>query len=73
MKFISSSPPTTDFQNKLILNKLEIMAGNILYLTHELDKTNKTVTEIKNSVNLQKQVDQYFEEDTKQDDSSDRN
>lgn len=63
MKFISSSPSTTDLQNKVSVNKLEIMAGNILYLTHELDKVNKTVTQILNAINLQKQVDEYFDED----------
>ncbi len=40
------------------------MAGNILYLTHEIDQIKKIVNAIQNSANLQKQVDEYFEEDT---------
>ncbi len=40
------------------------MNGNILYLTHEIDQIKKIVVELRNAQNLQKQVDDYFEEDS---------
>ncbi len=64
MKFDFSKSNYSDLQNKLQSN-LDIMMGNILYLTHESDKIHKIVLEIKNNLNLQKQVDEYFDEDTK--------
>lgn len=67
MKFISSSPPTTDFQNKLQLKKLDVMAGNILYLTHEIDQIKKLISQLIHDNQLQTQVDEYFDKDTTQD------
>ncbi len=61
LKFKSTE---ADLKFKTQLNKLDIMAGNILYLTNEIDHIKKIVIEIKNSANLQKQVDDYFQEDT---------
>ncbi len=61
MKFDFSKSNESDLQNKLQMNKLDIMSGNILYLTHEMDKVKKIVTQMQNSINLQKQVDDYFE------------
>ena len=57
--------PKTDFSSKKQLEKLVIMSGNILYLTHEVDKILKIVKSLEVHQNLQKQVDDYFEEDTK--------
>ncbi len=59
LKFKSSEP---DLKFKTQINKLDIMAGNILYLTNEVDHIKKIVLEIKNSTNLQRQVDDYFDE-----------
>lgn len=62
MKFDFSKSNESDLQNKLHLDKLDIMSGNILYITHEIDKVKKIVTELQNSYNLQTQVDEYFED-----------
>ncbi len=67
MKFYNLSPKT-DFNSKF-QSDFEILMNNILYMTHELDQVKKIVTEIKNSSNLQKQVDEYFEETSPQTDS----
>ncbi len=64
MKFDFSKSNNSDLQNKLQLNKFDILNKNILYITHEIDKVNKNVLQILNNINLQKQVDDYFEEDT---------
>ncbi len=66
MKFDFSKSNDSDLQNKITLKQLDIMASNILYLTHEVDKILKMVTKLDNSLNLQKQVDDYFTEDSKQ-------
>ncbi len=42
---------------------LDLMNGNILYLTREIDQIKKIVIRMENSQNLQKQVDEFFEED----------
>ncbi len=63
LKFKSSEP---DLKFKTQVNKLDIMAGNILYLTNEIDHIKKIVISIQNSINLQKQVDDYFEETSPQ-------
>ncbi len=65
MKFLSSSPSITDLQNKYSTSKLEILMKNVLYLTHEVDQIKKIVTATNNTINLQKQVDEFFEEDQK--------
>ncbi len=61
MKF-DFSKSREDLQNKLQSNWLEIVNKNVLYLTHEIDQVKKIVTEIRNSANLQKQVDEYFDD-----------
>ncbi len=63
MKFDFSKSNESDFRNKLQLDKLEIINKNILYITHECDKILKIVRALETSSNLQKQVDEYFEED----------
>ncbi len=64
MKFDFSKSNNSDFQNKF-QSDLDIISSNILYITHELDHVKRIVNEIKNSANLQKQVDDYFEDDQK--------
>jgi len=66
--------PSADFYSKLLLEKLDITNKNVLYCTHELDKIKKIVTTLANSSNLQKQVDEYFEDDetSPQTDSDDK-
>ncbi len=66
LKFKSTD---ADLKFKTQLNKLDIMAGNILYLTNEIDHVKKVVISIQNSINLQKQVDDYFEETSPQTES----
>ncbi len=63
MKSIFKSTPA-DLKNSIQVNKFEVMNGNILYLTHEIDQIKKIVVELRNAQNLQKQVDDYFEEDS---------
>jgi len=64
MKFIHLSPPSADFSAEL-QSQIRILNGNILYITREVDKIVKIVSTLENNLNLQKQVDEYFEEDTK--------
>ncbi len=56
--------PTADFFSKIQLH-LDILNKNILYVTHECDKILKIVNKLETSSNLQKQVDDYFDEDEK--------
>ncbi len=62
MKFDFSKSIDTDFRNKLSIN-LRQLNDNVLYCTRELDKCVKMLNAINNSINLQKQVDEYFDED----------
>jgi len=39
-----------------------IISGNVLYITHEIDKIKKICTRLELNSNLQKQVDEYFED-----------
>ncbi len=61
MKFIHLSP-TTDFSSEL-QSQLRIINGNVLYLTREIDQIKNMVNTLGNDLNLQKQVDEYFEKD----------
>ncbi len=56
--------PKTDFSSKITIQKLDILMSNVLYITHEVDKIKKLVAQIDNSLGVQKQVDDYFSEDT---------
>ncbi len=60
MKFNRLSP-TTDFYSKF-QSQLQVISGNVLYLTHEIDKIHKIIKELSTDKGLQKQVDQYFED-----------
>ncbi len=53
--------PSADFYSKLD-SDLHIVNKNVLYITHEVDKIKKIVTKLENSLNLQTQVDDFYEE-----------
>ncbi len=61
MKFDFSKSIETDFRNKL-QSQLDILTSNVLYITHVVDKISVDLNSIKTSQNLQKQVDEYFED-----------
>ncbi len=65
MKFDFSKSRTQDLSNKISISKLDIINKNILYLTHEIDQIKKFVIATNNNLSLQKQVDDYFEDDQK--------
>ncbi len=46
-----------------ILSILETLQKNTLYLTYRMDSVLKKVTALETDKGLQKQVDEYFEED----------
>jgi len=54
-----------DLQKIVSINKLDILMKNVLYATHQLDKILVIVKTLETSSNLQKQVDEYFEDDPK--------
>ncbi len=55
--------PIADFCSQ-ITSELKLVNSNVLYCTHELDKIKKIVEKLQTDHGLQKQVDEYFEEDT---------
>ncbi len=63
LKF-KSTPADLKFNTQSKL--LDIINGNILYLTHEIDQIKKIVIVLQNNQNTQKQVDDYFEETSHQ-------
>ncbi len=48
-----------------ILSILETLQKNTLYLTYRIDSVLKKVNKLDTDKGLQKQVDEYFEDDTK--------
>jgi len=58
--------PIADFcsEIKALELKLEILNKNVLYITHMDDKILKILNAILVDKNLQKQVDEYFEDET---------
>jgi len=62
MKNFIFKSTTADLQK--IFQYLETSQKNILYLTYRIDSILKKVNEIATDKGLQKQVDQYFEEDS---------
>ncbi len=56
--------PIADFCSK-INSQLKVLNANVLYTTHEIDKIKKIVTALQTDTGLQKQVDEYFEDDQK--------
>ncbi len=67
LKF-KSTPADLKFKTQFPI--LDIINGNLLYLTHEIDQIKKIVINLQNSQNLQKQVDDYFEETSPQTEQS---
>ncbi len=55
---------STDADLQKIFQYLETSQKNILYLTYRIDSILKKVQELQTDKGLQKQVDQYFEEDS---------
>ncbi len=56
---------STDADLQKMFQLLETTQKNVLYLTHQVDYIRKTVKELLDNKHLQSQVDEYFEEDTK--------
>ncbi len=65
MKFDFSKSIETDFRNKL-QSQIDILMKNVLYITHTQDKILKLVNKLDVDSGLQKQVDEYFEEENQQ-------
>ncbi len=63
MKFDFSKSIDTDFRNKLQSN-LDTISKNVLYLTYQVDFIRKWVNEQVVDKGLQKQVDEYFDDET---------
>ncbi len=57
MKFDFSKSVPTDLQNKLSINKLDLLQKNVLYITYQIDKVLKILQEEATDKGLQKQVD----------------
>ncbi len=55
---------STDADLQKMFQYLETSQKNIIYLTYQTDKILKIVREATNDKSLQKQVDNYFEDDT---------
>ncbi len=57
--------PIADFCSKITL-ELKLVNSNVLYCTHELDKIHKLLRTLTTDKDLQKQVDEYFEDDAEE-------
>ena len=64
--FNKSKSPETFISETLNLTTLN---KNILYISHTMDKCLRVLKEMQSDKNLQKQVDEYFEETSPQTDS----
>ncbi len=64
MKNFIFKSPETDLQKivPIKVDKLDILMKNVLYCTHQLDKILITCKALESNSNLQKQVDEFFEE-----------
>ncbi len=58
---------STDADLQKMFQSIETIEKNVLYCTYRLDSVIKKVNELANNNNLQRQVDEYFEEDNQQD------
>ncbi len=54
---------STDADLQKMFQYLETIQKNVLYLTYRIDTILKKVNELANDKGLQKQVDEYFDED----------
>ncbi len=57
---------STDADLQKMFQYLETIQKNILYITYRIDTVLKKVNALGVDTNLQKQVDEYFEEDNQQ-------
>ncbi len=64
MKFNRLSP-NADLYSKL-QSDLLLINKNVLYITHVVDRLDIKLTKFENSFNLQKQVDDFYEETSPQ-------
>ncbi len=66
--FVFKSKGTSDLQKmfQYIETRLDVMNKNVLYCTHHLDKLVFELNRQKHDESLQKQVDEYFEDDAEQ-------
>ncbi len=55
---------STDADLQKMFSILENLQKNIVYITYKVDAIIKLVKSTETSVNLQKQVDEYFDEDS---------
>ncbi len=55
---------STDADLQKMFQYLETLRNNVLYITHRVDSIYKEVKALNNDEHLQKQVDQYFEDDS---------
>ncbi len=60
--------PSADFYSKLdnLKIKLDVLNKNVLYITYMQDKILKTLNKMDTDKGLQKQVDEYFEDDAEE-------
>ncbi len=65
---LSRISPIADFCSKIeaLELKLQILNKNVLYVTHMQDKILKICNQIAVDKGLQRQVDEYFEEDAEE-------
>ncbi len=56
---------STDADLQKMFSILENLQKNIVYITYKVDAIIKVVKALDNNSNLQKQVDQFFDEDSK--------
>ncbi len=54
---------STDADFKKMFSIIETIQKNVLYMTYHLDSMNKEIKKLTVDEGLQKQVDQYFEDD----------
>ncbi len=57
--------PSADFYSKL-QSQITILSKNVLYITYMQDKILKILNRLDADKGLQKQVDEYFEEDAEE-------
>ncbi len=54
---------STDADFKKMFSIIETIQKNVLYMTYHLDSMSKEIKKLTVNTGLQKQVDEYFEED----------
>ncbi len=56
---------STNADLQKMFQSIETIQKNLLYVTYRIDMVVKKLDELKNNTNLQKQVDEFFDEDQK--------